>query len=188
MPASAFANKLAGTALDQHSTFQFMDEGDLELCKQIKKYWDDLSLGFESCTAVPWSAVFVSWCVKKAGATNANFKFAAAHSQFVFDAINNPRAFKGHDIADHAPAVGDIIQNNGGGSTFNFAHAKTHKSYQSHSAIVVEVGSDSGGGFALTIGGNEGDAIRRKVVRLKSNGLIKQRTENPFISVLQNQK
>ena len=119
-----------------------------------------------------WSAVFVSWCVKQAGASSAEFKFNPAHSQFVHVAIRNgineTGVFRGFRIIDHAPQVGDIIQNNRGGSTFDFDFARTHKSYASHSAIVVEIGTDAQGGFALTVGGNESDSVRETVVRLQT--------------------
>jgi len=189
---STFAKNLAAIAEEQHTIFHLMDEADPLLCKQIKKYWTDLRLGFTSCVSVPWSAVFVSWCVKQAGATGAEFKFAAAHSVFVHaaiqNAINGTGVFQGFDISAHAPRVGDIIQNNRLGSTHDFSFARTHKNYASHSAIVIEVGHDSTGGFALTIGGNEGNSIRRTVVRLNTQGFIKQRTNNPFISVIKNLK
>ncbi|HEX8167935.1 MAG TPA: DUF2272 domain-containing protein [Beijerinckiaceae bacterium] len=184
-----FAHDLADIALEQHAKFQFLNEHDDKLCKQIKRYWDETVGGFTSCTDVPWSAVFVSWCVKQAGATSTEFKFAAAHSVFVHDAINNtPRAFQGVKITAHAPQIGDIIQNNRGGTSHDFAFAKANKNYASHSAIVVEVGQDSAGRFALTVGGNESDAIRRTRVACDSNGLIKQKSTNPYICILKCEK
>lgn len=192
MPISPFAKRFAAAAQEQHNTFHMVDEADPELCKQIKKYWTDLKLGFTSCVTVPWSAVFVSWCVKTAGATSTEFKFAAAHSVFVHEAIKNATSgqglFHGMDITAHPPAVGDIIQHNRGGTTHDFAFARTHKNYESHSAIVTEVGQDSEGPFALVIGGNEGNSIRRTVVRLTAAGLIRQRAVNPFICVVKTLK
>lgn len=91
-----------------------------------------MKLGFTSCVTVPWSAVFVSWCMKHAGASVSEFKFSAAHSAFV--------------------------------------------------------GEDAAGRFALTIGGNEGNSIRRTIVRLTPEGFIKQRANNPFTSVVKNLK
>jgi hypothetical protein len=88
---STFAMNLAGIAEDQHTEFHLIDEADPILCKQITRYWTELNLGFTSCVSVPWSAVFVSWCVKQAGATAAEFTFAAAHSEFVFQAIKMPK-------------------------------------------------------------------------------------------------
>ena len=193
MPSpSPFAMKLAAVAQEQHTKFQFTNEADPVLCKQIKKWTQDIGFGFTSCTKVAWSAVFVSWCVKQAGATKAEFKFAMAHSVFVNEAIRNASkgvgVFQGFNISAQPPAVGDIIQLNRRGHKFGFDFARTHTAYESHSVIVIEVGHDSLGGFAFCVGGNESDSVRRSVVRLDSKGLIKQRDGNPFICIIKNLK
>jgi len=189
---SQFARKVASIAEEQHAKFQFTNEADPLLCKQIKKWTQDIGFAFTSCTDVPWSAVFVSWCVKQAGATKAEFKFAMAHSVFVNQAIKNAvngtGVFRGFDISAEPPGVGDIIHQNRGGNKFDFAFAKTHTNYLSHSVIVVEVGQDTQGGFAFCIGGNESDSVRQSVVRLNSQGFIKQRDGNPFICVIKDLK
>lgn len=185
--ASTIAKKIASTAEKQHDMFEMMNEADKKLCAQIEKYWTDLGFPFASCTGVAWSAVFVSWCVFKAGVGANKFLFAIRHSEFVHDAINNPRGYRGVMITAEAPDLGDIIHSNREGNTFDFAHAKGNKEYKSHSAIVVVLGSGTGGRYAITVGGNECDTIRMTVVPLKANGLIKQRQVNPFISVLRNQ-
>jgi hypothetical protein len=188
---TTFAKKLAATAQKQYDLFHFDSENDPPLANQIEKYWTSLGLDFPGVDTA-WSAVFISFCVKQAGATAAEFNFNAAHSQFVFTAIknaaNNTGVFRAFDIADYAPQVGDIIHNNRDGNTHDFAFAKTHKSYPSHSAIVVEVGADSQGRYAMTIGGNESDSIRQKLVRLTANGKVKQRTLSPYICVIQDLK
>lgn len=189
---STFATKLANIAQEQHNKFQFTNEADPTLCKQIKKWTQDISFAFSSCTKVPWSAVFVSWCVKQAGATKAEFKFAMAHSVFANQAIKNgikgEGVFQGFNISTHPPGVGDIIQFNRRGNKFDFDFARTHTAYESHSVIVIEVGQDTQGGFAFCIGGNESDSVRRSVVRLDSNGFIIPRTGNPFICVIKDLK
>lgn len=190
--ASTFAKRLASVAQQQHTKFQFMNEADPPLCNQIQNWTEAIKFKFTSCTEVPWSAVFVSWCVKEAGATKSEFKFAMAHSVFVHQAIQNALkgegVFQGFDITAEKPALGDIIQNNRRGHKFDFDFARTHPNYESHSAIVVEVGQDNKGGFAFCIGGNEDDSVRRSVVRLNAKGFIKQRAENPFICVVKNLK
>ena len=87
--ASVFARRLASVAQEQHDTFRFMNEADPQLCGQIKKWTEDIGGSFVSCTsnAHPWSAVFVSWCVKEAGATDSEFRFSKRHSVFVHKAI-----------------------------------------------------------------------------------------------------
>jgi hypothetical protein len=134
----------------------------------------------------------VSWCVKESGATASEFKFSKRHSVFVHSAIQNAitgrGVFHGLEINAHPPNVGDIIQHNRNGARFSFDHARTHSQYASHSVIVIEIGQDSESPFALCIGGNEGDAIRRTVVRLTPQGLVRQRGRNPFICVIKTLK
>jgi hypothetical protein len=191
---SAFAKKLASVAQEQHTKFQFVNEADPELCKQIKKWTTEIGGAFVSCTSPnhPWSAVFVSWCVKQAGATKAEFEFSKAHSLFVHkaiqNAINDTGVFHGLHINSHSPNVGDIIHHNRNNATFSFDYAKKNKHYKSHSMIVIEAGHDTQGPFAFCIGGNESDAIRRSIVRLTPQGFIKQRDKNPFICVIKTLK
>ncbi|MDQ3804070.1 MAG: DUF2272 domain-containing protein [Acidobacteriota bacterium] len=183
-----FARKIAAVAQEQHDKFRFVNEADPALCSQIERWTRDIGLAFVSCTSVPWAAVFVSWCVKRAGATKSEFEFAAAASVFAHRAIQNALSgaggFHGFDVATHAAHVGDILLHNRAGNKFDFAFARTHRTYQAHAVIVVEVGQDEGGPFALVIGGNEGDAIRRTVVRLGPDGFVEQREGNPFICIL----
>lgn len=188
---TAFAKKLANTATKQYDLYRFNSEDDHPLKKQIAKYWGDLGLRFPGVNTA-WSAVFISWCVRQAGATKAEFTFSPRHSEFVHDAIKNglnqTGVFRAFSVEDYAPQVGDIIQNNRGGGKFGFNFARTHKGYASHSAIVIDVGVDAKGGYATTIGGNESDSVRRKMVRLDNKGLIRQRTSNPYIAVIQTLK
>ena len=185
-----FARKLASIAQQQHDTYHGVHETDPELARQIQRYWADLGTPFPG-VGTPWSAVFISWCVRQAGATPAEFRFSARHSVFVYHAIQNALkkvgVFRGWPITSYPPQVGDIIQNSRGASrTYDFA-AKNSQ-YASHSAIVVERGTDAKGGYVITIGGNESDSIRQKIVRLTPAGFIRQRTSAPYICVIQNLK
>lgn len=113
LPApSNFAQKLASVAREQHDQFHLIDENDEPLSSQIKKYWQAVGQPFPG-VEIPWSAVFISFCVKQAGATAAEFEFSAQHSVFVNHAINHPAAFRGLDITD---TVGEILLNVAGRS------------------------------------------------------------------------
>jgi len=186
-----YAKKLAATAEGQYDRYHFYSESDPPLATQIASYWKDLGFKFPG-VGTAWSAVFVSWCVKQAGATKSEFNFNPAHSQYVFVAIQNALGaqgvFRALPITNYAPQIGDIIQNNRGGNKFDYDYARTHKSYQSHCAIVIETGTDSKGAYALTVGGNESDSVRKKIVRLNNKGLVKQRPLDPYICVIQNLK
>ena len=191
--STAFEKRLATIAQQQFDKYRWLRENQDPLAGQIKAYWTDLDLAFPN-VAQPWSAVFVSWCVKQAGATAAQFLFSSQHSQFVHAAIANtkanananatPGAFMGRDVAQYVPKIGDILQNNRGHGAYTFKYAATHRSYPSHSTIVMEVGVDSKGNYLRTIGGNESDAVGMKEVRLDAAGLVK----NPaglYIAVLE---
>jgi hypothetical protein len=188
---SAFAKKLSAIAEAEFNTFHLEDENIPPLSNRIKQYWTEFGFSFPG-VETPWSAVFVSWCVRTAGATFSEFKFAPAHSTFVHaaieNALNRTGVFQAYEIDSYAPLVGDIIQNNRGGSKFDYEFARKNESYQSHSAIVVETGTDSKGKFLLTVGGNESDSVGKKLIRLTSGGLISQRDRDPFICVIKTMK
>jgi len=187
---SEFDGRSAEAAQGQYDQFRTFSEADPPLASQIRRYWTDLGFSFPG-VATPWSAVFVSWCIRSAGATKREFRFSAQHSRFVHWAIQNAETnrggFRGFPITDCVPTIGDIIQHNRGGTRHDFALAASHDDYPSHSAIVVEEGRDAKGRFVITIGGNESDAIRRKRVSLSPDGLILQREIDPYICVVQSQ-
>lgn len=183
---TAFQKKLATIAQTQFDRFRLFRENQEPLASQIRDYWRGIDT-FPG-VGVAWSAVFVSWCMKQAGATASQFKFSSAHSRFIHAAIanasNNTGVFHGRELGQHAPKVGDILQNNRSGGSVDFRFAATHKQYKSHSAIVMEVGVDNRGKYLRTIGGNESDSVGMKEVRLTQAGLVR----NPnglYISVIE---
>ncbi|TFF30387.1 DUF2272 domain-containing protein [Mucilaginibacter psychrotolerans] len=131
-------------------------------------------------------------CIKQAGATSAEFHFSGRHSEFVYFAIQNRTAnhgvFRGYPFAELAPEVGDILHNNRNGNQFNYAYAAAHSQYESHTAIIIEKGNDAQGGYIVTVGGNESDSIRTKIIRLDAHGHIAQRATSPFICLIKNSK
>jgi hypothetical protein len=191
MPPSTFAKALAATAVEQYDAFHEFSESDPSLAAQIKRYWTSIGLSFPGVKTA-WSAVFVSFCVKSAGATKSEFVFAQAHSKFVNSAIRNALnetgVFRAFEIDAVKPEVGDILHNNRSGNKFTYDFARTHSRYESHTAIVVQVGADQTGPFALTIGGNESDSVRRKRVILDRNGFVVQRAIDPYISLIKTLK
>lgn len=188
---SQYADAVSKLALDQYDSYHQYPETQDPLSNQIQRYWDYLGFGFPG-VQTPWSAVFISWIMRTAGASIGEFKTSSAHSRFVYWAIKNKKnktgLFHGYPLNEYPPDVGDIIQNNRGGQNLTFTFAEAHEAYESHSAIVVERGSDSHGEFAITIGGNEGDSIGKRRIALDGNGYIIQRAINPYICVIRNLK
>lgn len=132
-----------------------------EMWAAIGEPYDGRSV-YPSGKDVPWSAAYISWVVRKAGPAYANFQFASAHSVFVNNAIKAritgrvDKPFWGYRITEERPDLGDIIQRNRGGGTFNFSYAENHLYYESHSDIVVELTPD----VVRVIGGNVSDSVR----------------------------
>lgn len=184
---TAFQKKLATVAQQQYDKYHLFRENQKPLSTQIRSYWTGLGFTFPG-VGERWSAVFISWCVKQAGATKAQFKFSARHAEFVFEAIKNAKSgsgvFRGYPVTDYSPKLGDILQNNQPGLSFDFAYAAAKSSYSSHSAIVMEVGSDNKGQYLRTIGGNESNSVGLKEVRLDSKGRVKN-GEGVYISVIE---
>jgi len=92
--------------------------------------------------------------------------------------------FRGFDFQALPVQVGDILQNNRGGATRDFAFAKANRNYESHSRIIVQVSRDDSGPFAVAIGGNEGNTVGRNIVRLTPAGKVKQRHASPYIALV----
>lgn len=188
---STFAARLAAIAQREYDDYHIYDENDPALAQRIKHYWDTLGFAFPG-VGTAWSAVFVSYCVKVAGATSAEFEFAAAHSIFVHKAIqnrdNSVGVFRAYDIPEESARVGDIIQNNRGGSSHDYSFARTNTAYISHSVIVVARGADAHGKFAITVGGNESDSVRRQIVRLNDDGSVTQKPNHYYICLIKDLK
>src|SRR6266852_1715276 len=191
---SPYVAKLVQVAKGEFQNFHELDENEEPLRSRIDDYCRAIGVPPpQNISDFPWSATFVSFCVKDAGAAAAEFKFSAAHAVFVKQAIanadNGTGVFRARHIEDHAPQLGDIIQNNRGGGTVDYEEARHRSDYNSHSAIVVDlITNPDGSKFAVTIGGNESDSVRRKLVPLSDDGLVQQRDSNPYICVIEDLK
>lgn len=189
---SSFVSNLVKVALAEFNTYAGYNEEDEFLCKQVKKYWQSVGQTVNNCSDQAWSAVFISYCVRKAGATETEFKFADNHSVFVKAAIanetNQTGVFRGVKIDNYAPKIGDIIHLNREGNSYDYNYAKNNSGYPSHTAIVVEINKNIFGHYAITIGGNESDSIQKTRVKLDRNGFVKQKRKNPYICIIKTLK
>lgn len=203
MAASAFAQRLASVALGEHDSFPNVPETDPRLrdriyntyLKQLKAADPNDPLGWNQdpdITKWPWSAAFVSWCALAAGAKRTEFDFSVRHAMYVKQMIANADSgsgvFRAKPITVRAPAIGDLITANRGGGTVTYDQARNLESYNSHTAIVVELIQRLGKKYAVTVGGNERDAIRKTEVELTPAGLVKQRSGDAYICVVENLK
>jgi hypothetical protein len=180
-------------ALGEYDAYHTISETDEPLRSRIDAYCRGIGIVPPTdVSTFPWSATFVSWCIKKAGARAQEFTFSATHAVFVRSAIANADerigVFRARPIDGYAPRLGDLIHRNRSGGTITYSEARISSDYPSHSAIVVEVGEDRIGRYAITVGGNEQDSIRKTRVALDASGRVVQKNSNPFICVVQNLK
>ncbi|GAA0644827.1 DUF2272 domain-containing protein [Brevundimonas lenta] len=125
-----------------------------------------------------WSAVCVSYIMRKAGFAPADFPIGQAHSTYVTWAIKNrksgtPAAYWGYRVDDAlaTPEVGDIIAY-ARGRNMTRAKALTYYDrtggYESHADIVVAKRP----GEIDVIGGNVRDSVTKKTLRIDASGRI----------------
>lgn len=198
-PAAAAVPAVVAVAKAEFARFHGIDEGDEPLRSHIADYYEAAG-GSRSLDPTsdsnPWSAAFVSFCMKQGGATAAQFRFNMAHSVYVHAAIANAIAgtgvFRGHRITEYAPKFGDLIHHNRSGGHLSFDFARDNMFYASHSAIVVDFEIRDGVRHAITIGGNEGIAggtgtVGMKAFPLRADGLLNQAAIGvQLISVVEN--
>jgi len=132
-----------------------------------------------------WSAAFISWVLRKAGA-GSNFAYNSYHSTYIAAAYKNQQQrsanpFKAYSRTQVAPRLGDLICTTYTSSgvrppaDVSLVRANT-PGY--HCDIVVQ----STGGQLTVVGGNVGDTVGTKSVKIDSRGYI---TDSAYFGVLQ---
>jgi hypothetical protein len=151
-------------------------ENDPNMRSVLEDYWRKgvgwLPSGPNWWSAHAWSAAFISWLMRKAGAGNA-FKYAAAHAVYTKAAkdnrlANNDNPFKAYRINEAKPEVGDLVCKSRAGSGANYENIRG--GLKTHCDVVVEVQP----GRLTTIGGNVGQSVSTSHVRTDANGYINQ--------------
>ena len=118
----------------------------------------------------PWSAAFISWVMRTAGAGNT-FRYSSSHSIYTKQAkdnrlANNDNPFKAFRVGELAPQVGDIVckRRAGSGATYD----NIRPGMKTHCDIVTEVQP----GRLITVGGNVNNSVAQKMPRTDANGFI----------------
>ncbi|WP_050531497.1 DUF2272 domain-containing protein [Pseudaestuariivita atlantica] len=138
---------------------------------RVGDYW--ASIGMDHLDGLdrgqPWSAAFISWCVRQAGGYDG-FVYAAAHARYIHASIaarsgNKPSPFWGFRLNEHRPGIGDMVcrwrQNR-----IDYDYAAETRWFKSHCDIVVAVED----GRVLTIGGNVRHSVRHTRYDIDANG------------------
>lgn len=141
------------------------DECDPAMRSILEDYWRT-GVGWVPrkdnwCSAAAWSAAFISWVMRQAGAGDA-FRYSGAHTTYVGAAkrnrmANNSNPFKAYRTSEVAPRVGDLVCNARSNSGVTYDNVD-RGSYKSHCDIVVEVLP----GRVKAIGGNVQNSVSKK--------------------------
>jgi len=151
-------------------------EGNAE--PRIREYWQALNLPFES-TDVAWSAVFISFIVRKA-ALAKSFRFSERHTTYLSDSkrakINGDasKAYWAVRLSERKLQIGDLV---GAYRTAGTAACpnvvKTYDSlpgdFCAHCNVVVGIHGDQ----AIVMGGNVDQTVAVRKVPLTADGKAK---------------
>lgn len=186
--ASNFAAKATSLAIEQWIFFgeQRYDlagtithsghkEGENGWWQRVGVYWtnigrDDLDGRDHEW---PWSAAFISWIMRQAGA-GARFTYSASHATYISKSIrdriqgNANASYWGFRLAERKPQVGDLVcWDRDPDKLVDYDH-QHGGDYKSHTDLVVAVGSDE----IEVIGGNIGNSVTRRSLALDADGFL----------------
>ena len=170
-------------------------EGDEGYWQRISYYWENSNTGNSGKSQKevisddnPWSAVFVSFVMKRAGAGN-QFKYSVAHRDYIRDAIANKKdgkrtaPFVGYELNEYAPGVGDLVcASREDEGKLTYCNALTYKSklrglipgkFLAHCDIVVARRI----GEVDVIGGNVGNSVTKDTIPLVNGRVPSIRVE-----------
>lgn len=153
-------------------------ELDEVVSTRLQKYWKAVGLNYtveqlrdaKFHADNPWSAAFVSWVMKTAGAGD-NFRYAASHWRYVAAAKENRNAGNDNPLKAYRPnekevEPGDVVVKRRGNSRATYENVQT--GHITHGDIVVAVAN----GKAETIGGNVSNSVKTTTVELDENSNV----------------
>jgi hypothetical protein len=153
--------------------------------KYVGEYWSKINLKFNGLNRdQPWSAAFISFAARTAGYND--FKFAPAHSTYVYDAVDKRKAnlttapFWGFEVNEHKPQLGDLVCRSRDGVVIDSMATLPKGGFISHCDIVVEIRDSE----VRTLGGNVNQSVSITPYALDNNGFLKK--ANSVYGILRN--
>jgi hypothetical protein len=161
----------------------------------VGEYWESIGSDLDGRDSPAWSAAFISYCFKEAGA-GTRFPYHENHS--IYASKIDGGSFAGLSLKDPGTTplvIGDLVWASRSGNECrtppaNFADARRelkkirqHRadSFCSHSDIVVAIRA----GEADVIGGNVKQAVTRTTYKLDTQGRIRD-ARRTFVGVISN--
>jgi len=126
----------------------------------------------------PWSAAFISFVMHQAGFDNQQFRYAAAHWQYVKQAfrMDQRNAYRACDPRDTQPRKGDLLCYSRGAMSpddFNgWLNAASQPGFTAASHCEVVVMVDQVSRKMETIGGNVLQSVARRRLKLNGHGVL----------------
>lgn len=146
-------------------------ESESKMYPEIKKYWESIGWNENQWSInTAWSSAFISYIMKKAKATEDDFKFASRHSTYITKAIENrkqnKRGFKGYKLNEKKVELGDLVcYARQGGVDYD-----TTGTYNSHCDLIVAIDGD----YAIGVGGNVSNSVSETKIPLDDKGFAKE--------------
>ena len=152
----------------------------------VGEYWAGLNIDLDGTDRdQPWSAAFMSFIIRQAGAY-ADFIFNAAHAKYILDAKAKRNAgvttapFWLFRLGEHKPQLGDLVckwrENR---RTFDDLPSG---GFKSHTDVIVEIAD----GKAKAIGGNVRESCTLSSFPLNSHGFLKD--ANNVFAIMRNNR
>jgi hypothetical protein len=134
-----------------------------------------------------WSAAFISWVMKTAGAGD-RFHYNAQHSQYIYQAIRDrlraqvAAGYWGWRLNELKPSIGDIVCWSRG-SGIDYDHQNDGDN-SGHCDLIVDVSAAQ----VQINGGNVGNSVTKRPLALNSAGFLAPKVENgeTLFAVMQN--
>jgi hypothetical protein len=186
--STVFKAELVNVARHENELLGSFSRGDKDLEQRVEFYCETVGIAATAPVKAHYSAVFISWCMRTAGASEADFPAVAGHWQYATWALRNGEKghgfFQARPVESYAPQLGDIIHVNRDGGIVDFERIRNGPlPYGAESGIVVEIAH----GDALIVMGNQG--LRGNVgiekLALAESGMLVQRAKDPFICLIE---
>lgn len=182
---------------DGNSCLRFPDGTGMEAtpqgCRMAQRYWGIVGEA-PDCRQITqgawaWSAVFISWVMRKAGLDNDQFLTGQSHSMYVVDARDGilPRPAFHVETLPALPRPGDLICAGRGRDKYLSDPSEVgFGTTPMHCDIVVEV--DRAAGVVKAIGGNVQQSVSMDVIDLNDAGQLDSFTNShmPWLLILRN--
>ncbi|WP_405639599.1 DUF2272 domain-containing protein [Streptomyces sp. NBC_00019] len=127
----------------------------------------------------PWSAVFISWVMRQAGA-GSDFAYSTAHREYVSAAkrnaetANTANPFWTYAVEKIVPEVGDLVcadRDSGGGcGGVTYATIDNGTAWSTHCDVVTAV--DRTGRTLTAVGGNVSQSVKAKTIAIDAQGFV----------------